>query len=306
MTNKPTILVTAAAGQSGGQTARQLLERGYPVRAFVHRRDERADALASLGAEVAVGDFHDLNSLRNALKGVKRAYFCLPWVDRLLEATTNFAIVAKEAGLEVTVNMSHYQVREGHVSPATRQHWLGEKVLDWAGVGATHIRPGLFADNLLWFAAPTVAAEGKIYLPFGESRHAPVTAEDVATVIVAILTDPELRHVGKAYRLTGSTEMTVADIADTIGRVVNKPVEYIEIPTEAWLEQLAKAPNMNTYFLGHLEQIPVFLRNGTLSGVSDGVERVAGRSPKSLETFVRENITAFTGKEKEYVQNQAH
>ena len=51
---------------------------------------------------------------------------------------------------------------------------------------------------------------------------------------------------------------------------------------------------MNTYFLGHLEQLPVLLRNGDLSGVSDGVERVAGRSPKSLETFVRENITAFT------------
>ena len=288
------ILVTAAGGQSGGQTARQLLERGYPVRAFVHRRDERADDLASLGAEVAVGDFHDVDSLRNAMKGVKRAYFCHPWVDRLLEATANFAIVAKEAGLEVTVNMSHSVVREGHASPATRQHWLGEKVLDWAGVGATHIRPGLFADNLLVFAAPTVAAEGKIYLPFGEGRHAPVTVDDVATVIVAILTDPELRHVGKAYRLTGSTEMTVADIADTIGRVVNKPVEYIEIPTEAWLEQLAKAPYMNTHFLKHLEQVAVMHRSGAFVGVSDVVEKIAGRRPKSLETFVRENITAFT------------
>ncbi len=44
------------------------------------------------------------------------------------------------------------------------------------GVGATHIRPGLFADNLLVLAAPTVAAEGKIYLPFGEGPDAPVAA----------------------------------------------------------------------------------------------------------------------------------
>ncbi len=40
-----------------------------------------------------------------------------------------------------------------------------------AGVGATHIRPGLFADNLLVRAAPSFAAEGKIYLPFGEGPN---------------------------------------------------------------------------------------------------------------------------------------
>ncbi len=295
MTTKPKILVTAAGGQCGGQTARQLLEKGYPVRAFVHRRDKRADDLASLGAEVTVGDFHDLGSLRNALKGVKRAFFCHPWEDRLLEATTNFAILAKEASLEVTVNMSQIVVREGHASPATRQHWLGEKVLDWADVGATHIRPGLFADNLLVLAAPTVAAEGKIYLPFGEGRHAPVTVDDVATVIVAILTDPELRHVGKAYRVTGSTEMTVADIADTIGRVINKPVEYIEIPSEAWLEELAKAPYMNTHFLNHLEQVGVMHRNGDFAGVSDVVQSIGGQPPESLASFIRRNIEVFGG-----------
>ncbi len=161
-------------------------------------------------------------------------------------------------------------------------------------MGATHIRPGLFADNLLVLAAPTVAAERKIYLPFGEGRHAPVTVDDIATVTVAILTDPELRHVGKAYRVTGSAEMTVADIADTIGRVVNEPVEYVEIPTEAWLEQLARAPDMNAHFLKHLEQVAVMHRSGAFAGVSDVVEKITGRRPKSLETFVRENITAFT------------
>ncbi len=295
MADKKPILVTAATGQTGGHTVRQLLEKGHSVRALVHRRDKRADELASLGAEVVLGDFHDLGSLREAMAGVKRASFVHPWVDLLLEATTNFALIAREEGLEVTVNMSHMVVREGHASPATRQHWLGEHVLNWAGVGATHIRPTLFADNLLELAAPTVAAEGKIYLPWGQGRHAPVAVEDVASVIVGILTDPELRHVGKAYAVTGGTEMSVADIAETIGQVVGKSVEYVEIPTETWLERLATAPFMNPHYLKHLERVAEEHRNGRFARVTEVVETIGGRKPKSLETFVRENIEAFGG-----------
>ena len=69
MEDRQPILVTAAAGQTGGHTVRQLLEKGHSVRALVHRRDDRAGELASLGAEIVVGDFHDLGSLREAMAG---------------------------------------------------------------------------------------------------------------------------------------------------------------------------------------------------------------------------------------------
>ena len=295
MEDRKPILVTAAAGQTGGHTVRQLLEKGRSVRALVHRRDDRADELASLGAEVVVGDFHDVGSLRVAMVGVIRAYFVHPWVARVLEATTNFALVAREVGLEVTVNMSQIIVREGHASPATREHWLGEHVLDWAGVGATHIRPTLFAENLLVLSAPTVAAEGKIYLPYGEGRHAPVAVEDIASVVVGILAEPEVRHVGKAYAVTGLTEMSMTEIAETIGRVLGKTVEYVDIPTEMWLERLATLPFMNPHFLKHLERVAEDTRNGWFAGVTDVVETIGGRRPKTFETFVRENIEAFEG-----------
>ena len=48
---KPKILVTSAAGKTGSAAVSQLLEKGYPVRAFVHRKDNRSDALAKTGAE---------------------------------------------------------------------------------------------------------------------------------------------------------------------------------------------------------------------------------------------------------------
>jgi uncharacterized protein YbjT (DUF2867 family) len=47
---KPKILVTGATGKTGSATALQLLEKGYPVRAFVHRLDSRSERLQKAGA----------------------------------------------------------------------------------------------------------------------------------------------------------------------------------------------------------------------------------------------------------------
>lgn len=52
----PKILVTGAAGGTQGKTGRHvsamLLARGIPVRAFVHKIDERSEYLRQLGAEI--------------------------------------------------------------------------------------------------------------------------------------------------------------------------------------------------------------------------------------------------------------
>ncbi len=41
---KPKILATSAAGKTGSAAVLQLLEKGFPVRAFVRRQDQRSEA----------------------------------------------------------------------------------------------------------------------------------------------------------------------------------------------------------------------------------------------------------------------
>jgi len=289
------ILITAAAGQTGGHAARQLLKAGHPVRAMVRQQDTRSEALAAAGAEVVVGDMNDAASVRRALDGVKRAYFCAPWQPRVLESTTRFALIGRELGLEVTVNMSQMIVREGHPSPATREHWLAEHVLDWAGVGACHLRAGLFADNMLGLAGPTVASERRIYLPFGKGLHAPVTTEDVGAVVAGLLSAPADAHTGERLVVTGPEDLTIDQVADAIGEVVSDEVQYVQIPVSAWLENLKQLPQMNAHFLAHLEQLAPEVARGAFAGPSDVVARVGGRPPKSFSTFAADHIAVFGG-----------
>ena len=287
------ILVTGAAGKTGAAVVEQLLERGFPVRALVRRNDERSTRLEALGAEVAVGDLHDLKSMRAAMQGVKRVYFVYPPQGELLvEATTIAAVAARDAGVDALVNMSQISAREDSDSPLARQHWLSEKILDWADIGAVHLRPTFFAENLLMFGAATVAAEGKLYLPFGTEKHAPVAAADIARVVVGILADP-VGHVGERYVVTGPRNLTVGEMVGVLAQELGKPVEYVDLPVQAWGDVLAGVDGMTSSLVTHLKAVAVDHQNGIFRGESDVVERIGGQPPQSLDSFIRENIAAF-------------
>ena len=287
------ILVTGAAGKSGAAVVEQLLERGFPVRALVRRHDERSARLETLGAEVAVGDLLDLKSMRVAMQGINRVYFVYPPQGELLvEATTIATVAARDASVEALVNMSQISAREDSDSPLARQHWLSEKILDWADIGAVHLRPTFFAENLLMFGAATVAAEGKLYLPFGTEKHAPVAAADIARVVVGILADP-VGHVGERYVVTGPRNLTVGEMVGVLAQELGKPVEYVDLPVQAWGDVLAGVDGMTSSLVTHLKAVAVDHQNGIFRGESDVVERIGGQPPQSLDSFIRENIAAF-------------
>ncbi len=293
MSTSPRILVTGAAGKTGAEVVEQLLKRRFPVRALVRRRDERSARLEALGADVTVGDLLDLESMRTAMQGVKRVYFVYPPQGELLvEATTIVAVAARDAGVDALVNMSQISAREKSKSPLARQHWLSERILDWADVGAVHLRPTFFAENLVMFGAATIASQGKLYLPYGAEKHAPVAAADIARVASGILTDPTL-HVGERYVVTGPRNLSLAEMAGVLSRELGRPVEYVDLPVEAWGEVLAKVDGMTDSLVTHLRAVAIDHQNGIFRGETDVVERIGGQPPQSLDAFIRDHRTVF-------------
>ncbi len=294
MVEETKYLVLGATGKTGTFAVKQLTQKGLQVRAFVRRLDDRSKALESFGAEVVVGDFLDISTLRSAMEGIKRAYFCYPPADRLLEATANLALVGKEVGLEAVVNMSQIEVRDGHKSLLANQHWLGEHVLECSGIPVTHIRPTFFADMFPIMNGKNISSEGKIYLPHGNGKHAPVAAEDIARVAVGILTNPE-PHKGKVYKITGPKSMTIYEMAEIFSKVLEKPVEYVDIPLENWQKAL-EAFGLSPFLIQHLGHMAIDHQNGYFDGETDVVEKIGGKEPLSLEDFIIENIEVFGGK----------
>lgn len=284
-----TLLITGATGRTGGHAARLLLERGHRVRAMVRTFDDRAARLRDSGADVVVGDLHSLNDVRAAAEGARGAYYVHPIEPGLVEATAIFAQAADEAGVETVVNMSQISARRDAASTAASHHWLAERVLDWAPFDVTHLRPTFFAEWFVFF--PWAFDDGVLHMPFGDGRHAPITAEDQGRVIAAILETPD-EHAGKIYPLVGAVEMNHYEIAEAISRATGRPLRYEPQDIESWVADL-QANGGSPFLAQHLSNVAVDYRNGVFSGTNDIVERVGGKKPMTIEDFVAANKSAF-------------
>ena len=281
------ILVTVASGRTGNAVARQLLEAGHPVRAVVHRHDHRSDALKSLGADVVVSDFFDIDGLRAAMEGTKRAYFTLPFHPHALQIGAAFAIAAHEARLDAIVGMTQWLESPTHPSAHTRQSWLTDRILAMVP-GAAHVvvNPGYFADNYLQPLVLRMAAHLGIYPnPFGDSKNAPPSNEDIARVAVACLLDPEA-HAGRSYRPTGPELIGGREIAAALTHVFERPVRAIDMPWWLFAKAL-RVSGFDRYFQVNLREYVADHKAGAFAfaAPSGDVEWLTGRAAERFETI---------------------
>jgi uncharacterized protein YbjT (DUF2867 family) len=294
------ILVTGAAGGSQGATGRRvtalLLEKGIPVRAFVHKLDARSDALRALGAEVVQGNLLDPDSVRAALKGIKRAYFTYPVTDGLLEATTIFAKAAHEAKTELVVNNSQLQGAGKAPTFRNMQHGLADRIFDWAEVGAVHLNAPPYYENVRALVRKSVTEQSAVFLPWGDGSAtiSLVGAEDVSRVAATLLAD-SAKPSASAYDLVAATP-TVKQIVDTLGAVLQRPIKYVSITDQQWADGMRD--HINPHALDHLSHLWRYFRSTEgrpeeARNVTDTIRTVTGSRAQTLENFFQINAAEF-------------
>ncbi|GAA2729126.1 NAD(P)H-binding protein [Actinocorallia aurantiaca] len=282
-------LVTGAAGGVQGSTGRlvaeALLAQEQPVRAFVRRDDERAARLRELGAEIHVGDLREINDVRPALVGVRRAFFTYPVTGGLLDATVVFAAAAREENVERVVEVSQLDARIEARTPRMRQHWLSEQVFDWAGVGAVHLRAAVFHENLTVLAALSGWRELAVPLGPPSTRVPLIAAEDVARVAVALLLSPGA--VEPVVHLTGQM-LSVGEVAEVLREVCGLSLEYVDADPGQWRRDLLAVLG-DPHTVEHLSALWEIFRTTPehpLYRVTEAIERLGGRPPVTYREFL--------------------
>lgn len=297
------ILVTGAAGRVGGvgrAVVERLRQRDFPVRALVHREDERSDALRATGAEVVVGDLTRAEDVALALAGCRRMFFGMSASAQYVEATVTAAAVARDRGdLEVLVNISQMTVSQMSLtemtdSPQQRQHWLSEQVLNWSGLPVVHVRPTVFLQNpfFLDWAAESIAKDATIRLPFGTGRTSPVDAADVAEVIATILASPTT-HIGKVYELTGPRSQDMVAHAAEYSEALGRTITYVDVPLAQWRDQELRPRHLPDHLLEHLLTMARLHAANRYDRLTHDVESITGRPATGTRDFVARHAEAF-------------
>lgn len=240
------VAVIGATGQQGGATARALLAAGATVRAVVRNPDKpAARALASAGAQLAVADLGDPDTLRAALDGASRVFAMTTMESgRGTAGETADGIAIADAAKDVAVQHLVYSSVGGAERHTGIPHFESkrrvEEHIQSLGIPATFVRPTFFYENLLGQLAgpPDEPIVVRLPLPDGIALQM-VAVDDIGAVAAAIIVDPT-RVPTEGIEIAGD-ELTGSQIAEAIARHAGRPAHYEALPLTAAADDDIKA-----------------------------------------------------------------
>jgi uncharacterized protein YbjT (DUF2867 family) len=281
------ILVIGGRSKIGSALIDELLTRGESVRALVRPKEDEDSGPE--GAETIVGDLADRESLRSAIAGADRMFLlCGPTPDEV-QLNRNAIDVANEAAVSLLVRSSILGSDPTSQSTFVRDHGTCDAYLRGLDVPHAIVRPNLFLQNVPENTIPSIEENGNFYANAGGARISMVDTRDVAAVAAALLT--QSGHEGHAYDVTGPEALSYEDVATKLSEAMGREITYVDAPDDT-VRGALKSWGLDDWLVGALVELyRDYRRSGTdgyAAQVSDAIERLTGRPPRSLEELLAE------------------
>lgn len=235
------ILVTGATGRQGGAVLRQLLERGFTVRAATRDPEKpAARELGGTGVEVARVDLNDPASIAQALDGVYGVYsaqVAVQGAEAEMRQGKNLIDAANRARISHLVYSSVGSADQHTGIPHFDSKASIEEHLRGSGVPYTIIRPVFFMEN--WLAMRSMIDRGAITSPLSPETHLQMIAVDDIGGFVGMAFEHPGRWQGRAIDIAGD-ELAMNEIAQAFTRASGRDVRYQQIEWEQFEQQAGR------------------------------------------------------------------
>ena len=258
MTDKKIIAVVGATGAQGGSLARAILndpDSEFTVRAITRNPDsEKANELATLGAEIVAADIDDYESVKNAFEGAYGAFLITNYwehfsPEREQAQAMNLARAAKDTALEHVIWSTLEDTRRWVPLDDDRMPTLMGKykvphldakgeidhVFTDLGVPTTFLLTSFYFENFINFGmGPKPGPDGRlaITLPMGDKPLPSIAVNDIGKTAYRIFKGGE-EFIGKRVAIAGA-HLTGTDFADGFSRALKRDVVYNAITPEVF------------------------------------------------------------------------
>ncbi|MGV0782642.1 NmrA family NAD(P)-binding protein [Mycolicibacterium sp. XJ775] len=216
-----TILVTGATGNVGRPLVTELVRAGARVRAVT-----RNPQTAALPLEVEL-----VPSAADGMVGASAVFLNSRALGPDLAATVE---LARTAGAQRLVALSAINADDDDTRQPSRvrgdRNREVEQLVVASGLEWVSLRPTVFASNFAGMWSAQIRAGEVVSGPYAAASTAVIVDADISAVAaVALMTDD---LVGQRVPLTGPQALTNTELVATIGRVLDRPLRYHEVPTE--------------------------------------------------------------------------
>jgi NAD(P)H dehydrogenase (quinone) len=280
------IAVTGSTGEVGGRVARRLAERGLEQRLVV-RDPSRAPELE--GTEVKqASNYEARDEMETALRGARTLFLASGEEARNRVEQHKAAVdAAKAAGVERIVYLSFYGARPDSAFTFGRDHFHTEEHIKASGLSYAFSRDNIYLDFVPFFAG----ADGAIRGPGGNGRFAPVARDDIADVLVELLTNPDRDE--RAYEVAGDEAYTLAEAAERLGRAIGREITYVdETMEEAWASR--RPSGEEDWVIEGWITTYVAIAKGELAEPTTTVKDLTGHDPQRLEELLERQPESYT------------
>ncbi|MGI4814737.1 MAG: NmrA family NAD(P)-binding protein [Janthinobacterium lividum] len=279
------ILITGSTGVVGKQIIEHLGGSGAEVRALT-RSPEKAQFPA--GVTAVKGDLSDIDTVRQALKGVSTLFLLAPNApDELTQALQTLS-AAREAGVKGVVYLSVFKGAEYVDVPHFTGKYTVERMIEHLDIPATILRPAYFIQNDVRQKDPLLT-HGIYGMPIGAKGISMVDVRDIGEAGALELLRRERAATAlprEIYELVGPDAIDAQTVVSIWAEALGRPVRYGGDDLNLLEQRLkAAAPSWLAYDMRLM--MSRYQQDGAVASKAE-VERLArllGRPPRSYRDF---------------------
>lgn len=275
-------LVTGATGGFGGY-ALEFLKKMVPQNEIyvLVRSEEKGEALKEAGFNIRIGDYDDLDSMKEALKGIDRLLFVSGVPGNRQAEHKNVVKVAQAAGVSYIAYTS-FADADHSISVLAPDHQFTEKMIKDSGISHTFLRNNWYVENELPIIGQALKT-GQFVYAAGNGKTGWALKREYAEAAAKVLVESDSPEI---LELSGNLT-DYEELAKALERATGKELEIIEASDAAFVENLKEAgfpQEAADMFLAIQHDI----KKDQLAISSDDLEKVLGKPLTSLEAALKE------------------
>lgn len=284
------IFLTGATGTVGREVCRALLARGAEVRVGARASSQVASLLPDV-RDAAPLDFRSESVDPMSFEGADAFFFMTPLIENQITASRRVLDAAIEGGVAHVVRLSSRSAGWDDQSELRAWHREIDDAVKASGATWTILRPCSFFQNFVHYQAETVRNMSSIIVPQGDGLISYIDAVDIGAAAAECLLNPDAHHE-QTYVLTGGRAYGAKGVAAEIGRVIGKPVTYVNIEADRARDMMLQMGTPPWLVEAGLA-VFAHAKEGGEAAVDPTLTKIIGRPATTLSEFVERNQEAW-------------